>query len=169
MKQNSNPMTVHHLHPRSRCLDVALMHIKANKLKLRQLEHNAFHRMFSNMVPVEMIRHLALHWTNTTSIRFTHIDIEAEFGGAVYRYRSFGPRDRSTLQTVGSYHGNTKSCRLDWIQVFGKDTDVYEAMVQIIERWSPSGPYWRRVIIKAETSHEYLEYIYIPHRRHPRR
>lgn len=165
---SKNPLTVHHLHPRSRCMDPSLMHSKRNKLSVRQLEHTAFHRLFTNMVPVEMIRHLALYWTNAAEIRFTKIDIEAEFGGAIYRYRAFGPRDRSTLETVGSYHGNTKSCRIDWIRVFGPDTDVFEAMVQIVEQWSPRGPYWRRVILKAETDQEALEYIYIPHRRRRR-
>jgi hypothetical protein len=120
------------------------------------------------MVPVEMIRHLSVHWTDSTKIRFTRIDIEAEFGGAVYLYRMLGPRNQTVLKTVGSYHGNTKTCRIDWLQVFGRDTNVFNAMVQIVEQWSPVGPYWRKVIIKAVTATEQLEYVYIPHRRRNR-
>jgi len=167
-KESKRVWQIHHLHARSRCMDPELMNLERNKLRVRGIVHTSFHRLFSNMVPVEMIRHLSLHWTDSTYIRFTCIDIEAEFGGAVYRFRMLGPRNKVLLETVGNYNGNLKSCHIDWLRVFGRDTDVFDAMVQIVERWSPGAPYWRKVIIKAETATERLEYVYIPHRRRKR-
>jgi hypothetical protein len=156
-------LTWHHLHASSRCIDRKLKDLDRNKRKFPDPQHVAFHFLFSNMVPVEMIRHLNRHWAAITGVEFTRIEVVAEFG-ATYRY-SFKRNGRIRFQTDGKKYGHFKNRQRDWNLVFGETIDAFDAMVQIVQIWSPSGEYWKKVVLKAETIDEELSFTYIPKRR----
>mgnify|MGYP006888281341 FL=1 len=128
-------------------------------MHVRRDVHDAFHRLFSNMVPVEMIRHLISYWGGMQNgIRFLEVDVIATFEGARYRYRW---SEQPLLQLPDTFVGRPCGTRLDFDRVFGKSGDVFDACVRVVQQWSPKGVYWRKVVLHAETARgERLEYIY---------
>ena len=52
--------TLHHLVPRSRCKSVSLYpHDKRNLMTLNGVKHEAWHTLFSNMLPEEVLIYVA--------------------------------------------------------------------------------------------------------------
>lgn len=168
MKKKSKPRQVvhdyHHLHPRSRCRLEKSKYDTRNLKYVRRDVHDAFHRLFNNMVPIEMIRHLVNNWCAVGNYTFVDVDVIAMFEGVRYRYRK---EDIVEIPT-NSFVGRPRGTLLDFDRVFGKHSDVFDACVRVVQEWSPKGNYWCKVVLRATTTlGEQLEYVY--HRPRPKR
>ena len=134
----------HHAHPRSRCRLIQSFSDPRNLLGKDRRVHSAYHRLFTNMIPLEVLYHLMYEWAGPKII-FHHVHFITQFEGM--RYYFLMGQDIS-LPTM--YDGKPRQNMEDFRFIFGEHATVFDAMIQVIDSWSPQyRDYWRKIRIEA--------------------
>ncbi len=133
--------STHHMVPTSTS-NSPQVYERKNLKRLRVAIHQAWHTLFSNMTPFEVLCHLIRHAPRGY---FTEFRVEAVWGDSFYSF-SQDEDHRFPL------HPWVRS-REDWALLFGRRT-LAEVVVDVVEGWAPEG-YFTRVDIQARDGGRY--------------
>lgn len=148
-----NREDTHHFHPKSRCRSKKSKRRGFNTVRLKRRVHEDWHALFSNMVPIEVIYHLVTEWPDSrTEFRVVHLVSVFE-----------GRRSVFTLGkepvTYGTYSWKPKKNKASFQNVFGRRANLFDAVVQVIESWSPNlEGYWQEIHLEAMVGEHLLKY-----------
>lgn len=125
-------MTRHHAIPSSRCKTNGGKHGRANILRVPHGIHDAWHQMFVNMTPIEVIAWIVRH--KAEEGYFTDVHIVAEWEDAHYEFVHSSDH-RINAERKGRYKP------VCWRKVFGQNRSLHDAVVLILESWCPKEGY----------------------------
>lgn len=138
--------TRHHLVPRSRCSEQSSkMH--GNIKMVPRVIHEAWHELFENMIPIEVIWYIAKYWSSELEIE---LYAEVCWEGREYKVSLGGLQEPSVKQR--------RRNELAWNRVFEKK-NLYWAIVSIIEGWAPRD-YFKHVILKVKDGRNCYEFTH---------
>lgn len=141
-----NQKTVHHMVPRSRCPPGISQY--GNVVKLERRYHAAWHALFSNMTPFEIVVFLVGEIAHRDY--FIRVEIQVTWRGIQERYKSWCPLSRvKPLPIQLPYEWNELRTRA-WALLFGS-RDLYSVIHEILlsGRWAPQR-YFRKIDVMID-------------------
>jgi hypothetical protein len=133
--------SIHHMVPTSTS-NSPLVYERANLKQLRVAIHQAWHSLFSNFTPFEVICHLIRHAPRGY---FTEFRVEATWANSNY---SFTHEEKWVFPPHPWIRRHE-----DWNLLFGRRT-LAEVVVKVVEGWAPKG-YFTQVDIQVRDGGRY--------------
>lgn len=130
---NSGNVANHHLLPRSRCPE--RKRDSDNIRRVSQKRHKAWHRLFANMVPHEVISLIR----GAYGIGLTALSKETRhllMHGVQMKLDQ--PSSVAAIYKRGLPLGRNQRLKSDWNLLFGYDADGFTAITVVIAEWLPS-------------------------------
>gem|GEM_PF-2096496 len=144
-KNSPTQKTKHHLVPRSRC---KYKEVKGRK-NIRTVErrfHEAWHTMFANMTPFEVVAGIIKLWS--PSGYFINATVRATWEDCHYEFTLNGELDRQSEQMVAVFENTFEKHKDLWTLLF-KNKSFVDIIAEIVNAWSPEG-YFQEVIVEAK-------------------
>ncbi len=140
--RNIHRKTKHHMIPTSRCQTVSDADRKNNLKRISHKIHDRWHRLFTNMTPIEVVECIVRIFAPENY--FGNVTLVAEWEGARYDFNLVQPHTFDERIRYIARHDLAA-----WRVVFGKKRSFFDAVVLVIEAWSPKD-YFKEIYIEAQ-------------------
>ena len=154
-KNSPHQKTRHHLIPRSRCSRLE-SHGKGNIKMVERRYHEAWHTLFENMTPFEILICLVNHWAPRGF--FTQVQIRARWEDAYYTFSLKKPLQKDPLIALAAHLEKPNRYPDLWTLLWANKT-WFDLVTEIVTAWAPQS-YFSYVHVCAKLESEKFEFMH---------